>query len=243
MATFNVKSLKPRAMLSISIVLAVSSAALLAMNPMASVGQSLVCTEDLGQSDVILVENFNPNYLVFERAAVLQSAGLASRVLVPVQHSADPEVANAVSRGVAEVMAHQARLTAWEIILIGETEPVTLNAALQIRNRLAQDRVRSMIIVTPGFRSRRSALVYHAVLKDLDARVYCVPVFGRITPERWTDTWHGIQQVTEEWLKLQYYRLYALPSFSRRDHQFVPPRTPPRRPTDSVAASRGGSSL
>jgi hypothetical protein len=101
-----------------------------------------------------------------------------------------------------------------------------------------------MIIVTPGFRSRRSALVYHAVLKDLDARVHCVPVFGRITPERWADTWHGIQQVTEEWLKLQYYRLYALPTFSRKEHQFVvPPRTIPRRSTDSVAVSRGGSVL
>jgi hypothetical protein len=242
MATFNVKSLQTRAMFSISIVVAMSSA-LLAMNPTASVGKSLVCTEDLGQSDVILVENFDPNYLVFERAAALQSAGLASRVLVPVQHSGDPSVANAVSRGVAEVMARQARLNAWEIVLIGETEPVTLNAAFQVRTRLAQDRVRSIIVVAPGFRSRRSALVYHAVLKDLDARVYCVPVFGRIRPDRWTDTWHGIQQVTEELLKLQYYRLYVLPSFSRKDRSFaLPARTTSPRQTESVAASRAGGS-
>jgi len=27
----------------------------------------------------------------------------------------------------------------------------------------------------------------------------------------WTREWHGIQSVVEEWLKLQYYRLYVLP--------------------------------
>jgi hypothetical protein len=231
-------------MLSISVIGVVISAALLAMNLMASVGQSLVCTEGPGESDVILVENFDPNYLVFERAAALQRAGLASRALVPVQRSGDPGAANPVSLGVAEVMARQARLRAWEPVLVGETEPVTLNAAFQIRDRLAQDDVRSVIVVTPGFRSRRSALVYDAVLKDLHASVYCVPVFGRITPERWAATWHGIQQVTEEWLKLQYYRLYVLPSFSRSDRQFaVPPRTSPPRPTDSLAVSRDAGAL
>jgi hypothetical protein len=237
------KLLRTRTMLAISIIVVMISAALLAMNPMASVGQSLVCTEGLGESDVIVVENFDPNYLVFERAAALQSAGLAARVLVPVQRSGDLGVANAVSRDVAEVMARQARLRAWDIVLVGEAEPVTLNAAFEIRNRLVQDRVRSVIVVSPGFRSRRSALVYHAVLRDLDARVYCVPVFGRIRPDRWTDTWHGIQQVTEELLKLQYYRLYVLPSFSRWDRQFADPvRTLSPRPTDTVAASRAGGS-
>ena len=27
----------------------------------------------------------------------------------------------------------------------------------------------------------------------------------------WTESWHGIQEVVEQWLKLQYYRLYVLP--------------------------------
>jgi hypothetical protein len=37
-----------------------------------------------------------------------------------------------------------------------------------------------------------------------------VPVFGVNTPKNWTQTWHGIQGVTEQWLKLQYYRFYVL---------------------------------
>ncbi len=178
---------------------------------LAGIGRSLICVEDLGPSDVIVVENFDPNYLLFERTAELERAGVASRALVPVEASRDPQVANPVSSGVADVMARQARLRDWEIVLVRETEPVSLNAAAQIRDRLAEDHIKSLTLVTSAFRSRRSSLVYRAVLGDVGAQVHCVPVFGRATPERWTETWHGIQEVAEEFLKLQYYRFYVLP--------------------------------
>ena len=179
------------------------------------VGRSLVCREDLAPSDVMLIENFDRNYLVFERAASLERAGIALRTLVPVEASRDPSVANPVSKGVAEVMARQARLKEWEAVPVREAEPISLNAAVQIRAHLAEDHVRSLIVVTAGLRSMRSSLVYQAVLGNAGTRVYCVPVFGRTSPERWGETWHGIQQVTEEFLKLQYYRFYVLPFMAR----------------------------
>src|SRR5262249_46033969 len=101
------------------------------------------------------------------------------------------------------------------ILPIQEIEPVSLNAAYQIRNQLAKEHIRSMIIVTPGFRSRRTELVYHRVLRDVGTQLYCVPVFGRTSPGRWMETWHGIQDVTTEFLKLQYYRFYVIPFLSR----------------------------
>ena len=30
-------------------------------------------------------------------------------------------------------------------------------------------------------------------------------------PDNWTSSWHGIQDVTEQFIKLQYYRFYVLP--------------------------------
>ena len=72
---------------------------------MLKIGQSLVCAEEISPSDVILVENFDPNYLVFERAAALYKVGFAARVLVPTAASRDPERANPVSQGIAELMA------------------------------------------------------------------------------------------------------------------------------------------
>ena len=177
---------------------------------------SLVCAGAPQPSDIILVENFDPSYRAFERAAELEKAGFAPRALVPVQVSDDPAAANPVSKGIADLMARQARMGAWEIIPIRLTEPISLNAAYQIRDQLVRQRVRSVIVVTAGFRSRRTSLVYQSVLHDLGTQVSCAPVFGLTTPEGWTNTWHGMQEVTEEFLKLQYYRFYVIPFLSRR---------------------------
>ncbi len=174
------------------------------------IGQSLVCTEEMSLSDVILVENFDPNYLVFERAAALHKAGFAARVLVLTDVSRDPERADLVSQGIAELMSRVARLQDPEILPIRIREPVSLNAAYQIRDFLTKEHLRSVIVVTNGFRSKRSALVYHAVLDPAGIKVGCMPVFAGHTPKNWTATWHGIEDVTEQFLKLQYYRLYVL---------------------------------
>jgi len=177
----------------------------------ARIAQSLICAEDVTAVDAMLIENFDPNYLLFERAETLERAGIASVALVPVEISSEPNVANPVSQGIADVMARQARLRRWRTIPIGFSEPIALNAALQIRSRLASERIKSIIVVAPGFRSRRSSLVYQAVFGEAGIAVHCVPVFGRIGPEHWTETWHGIQEVLEEFIKLQYYRFYVLP--------------------------------
>jgi len=175
------------------------------------IARSLVCERDLAPSDVLLIENFDPQYLLFERAAALRQAGLAGRILVPVQASRDPNVANLVSYGIADVMAKYARLGAWESVPIPEIEPISLNAAAQIRNHLVDEHVKSVIVVTPGFRSRRSALVYRAVMDHGGPQIHCDPVFGATRRDRWTERWHGVQEVAEEFLKLQYYRFYVIP--------------------------------
>jgi hypothetical protein len=183
----------------------------------ASLGRSLIGPEDVAASDVILVENFDPNYLVFERAAALQKAGIAARVLVPTETlQQDRERPNAVSRGIAELMARTARVQNPEIIPTRDIEPITLNAAFQLRDFLIEHHLRSVVVAAPAFRSRRSSLIYGAVLRPAGIQVYCTPVFGARTPENWTATWHGIQEVIEQFLKLQFYRFYVLPLFRVR---------------------------
>ncbi len=71
---------------------------------------------------------------------------------------------NDVALGIAEVMARIARVGAIEIVPIREVEPITLNAARDVQRFLEREHIRSVIVVTPLFRSRRSALVYGATL-------------------------------------------------------------------------------
>ena len=174
------------------------------------IGQSLACKEQLSQSDLILVENIDPDYLLFERAATLQKAGFGARVLIPVQVSHNSERANAVSMGIAELMGRVSQMRTSEIMPIRVPEPISLNAAFEIRDFLTKEHVTSAIVVTSGFRSKRSSLIYQAVLAPAGIRVSCIPVFVGADPEDWPETWHGIQEVTEQFLKLQFYRFYVL---------------------------------
>lgn len=200
-----------------------------------SIARSLTCAEAVAPSDVILVENFDPNYLVFERAAALEKAGLAAMVLVPTE-SSGIDADTTLSRGIAEFMARLARVQALKIIPTSEIEPISLNAAYQIRDVLAREHLRSVIVVAPAFRSRRSSLVYGAVLRTAGIEVYCSPVVGVHTSENWTSTWHGIQEVTEQFIKLQYYRFYVLPLSRRRAGGVGPDPVP--RPSSSASPER-----
>jgi hypothetical protein len=177
----------------------------------AEIGRSLQCTDPIVRSDILVIENFDPNYMVFKRAAALVNSHLASRVLVPIAASGNPLIADPVSKGIAEVMARQAGLEAWDMVLVNASEPIALNTVVQIRDRVRSMDIRSILVVTTAFRSRRTSLVYHQVFDRLGVRVSCAPVVELSDAERWTERWHGIQEVTEELLKLYYYRFYVIP--------------------------------
>ena len=180
-----------------------------------AIARSLVCEANAAPSDAILVENFDPDYLLFERARQLRRAGLAARVLVPITTDPGTQEFNDVSLGIAQVMARISRVGDIEFIPVREIEPITLNAARDVHRFLDREHIRSVIVVTPLFRSRRSALVCEATLGRAGIAVRYEPVQGSRGVNTWTQSWHGIQEVLEQWAKLQYYRLYALPMLAR----------------------------
>ena len=174
-----------------------------------ALGWSLACAGDITGSDVLLIENLEPNYLVFERAAQLQQQRHSARTLVLVQGSADGGPGR-VPAGVAAVFGRIAHLSDPELLPIQEIEPFTMNAAYQARQALLHVGARSMTIVSPGFRSRRTLLVYRRVMEPAGIQVGCVQVWGTTDPENWTHTWHGIQEVLLQVVKLAYYEGWVL---------------------------------
>ena len=173
-------------------------------------GNALTCEERVGPVDAIVIDNIDQDYLLFKRAAVLHRQGLSDRVLVPTFTSPDSGGAT-VDEGFVRVMAQAAGLKEFESILFQPPEPFTLGLANHLRDFLKTDEVTSVMLVATGFRSRRSLLVYERSLAQVSVDVSCVPVFGTVGPEDWTNTLHGIQTVLLEFLKLQYYRFYVLP--------------------------------
>jgi hypothetical protein len=132
-------------------------------------------------------------------------------VLVPVRIDPGTLEPNVVAVGIVEVMARIARIGSIEIVSTREIEPITLNAARDLLTFLKREHIRSVIVVTPLFRSHRSVLIYSATFESAGIAVRCEPVEGGHGLHTWTRSWHGIQEVAEQFVKLAYYRLYVLP--------------------------------
>ena len=178
-----------------------------------ALGKGLLCEEQGAGTgvDAIVVENFDVNYLVFERASELKRKRPTARVLVPVQAAPDTGEPDLVFGQIAELMGRTARIGELTMIPVREAEPISLNTAYRVRDFLRKEGIRSVALVAPAFRSRRSAMIYGMVLAPAGISMRCVPVFGEQTPESWLDTWHGVEQILEQYVKLEYYRLFILP--------------------------------
>jgi hypothetical protein len=176
-----------------------------------AIARSLVCDANPAPSDAIIIENFDPDYLLFERATQLRRAGIAARVLVPVWMDPGTQTPNDVTLGIVQVMARISRIGTIEVVPTSNVEPITLSTARDVQRFLERERIRSVIVVTPLFRSRRSALVYGATLGRAGIAVRFQPVQESRGVNTWIRSWHGIEEVVQQWLKLQYYRLYVLP--------------------------------
>jgi hypothetical protein len=176
------------------------------------VAESLVCEnlERLERADAILIDYLDPDLSMFGRARQLQLAGLSSRVIAPVDVDPATGSISTVAAAVIDVQARQARIDDLRTVPASDVEPYSLNTAFRIRQFAKENGIASVILVTPAFRSQRSMMIYAAVLSPAGVSIQCAPVFRRSVGD-WTQTWHGIQDVGLQFIKLQYYRWYVLP--------------------------------
>lgn len=213
------RSARPRTTWTFRVGLAATLALLLWLTQgwwIPAIGRSLICEPSTDRADALLLENFDQDVSVFERATTLRRAGRADRVIVPVAIDARTGEPDAVKLRITQVMADFADLGPFDVVSMREVEPISLNAASDIGRALASHSIRSVIVVSPLFRSRRSALVYSLVLGRDDVKVQCEPALAPVGPADWTNTWHGVQEVAQQWIKLKYYQWYVLPFGSQQ---------------------------
>ncbi len=173
--------------------------------------ESLVCSSTEAPSDAVLIDHVDDNYLLFERAQRLQAGGLASIVLVPILSSESNGAPNTVSIEFVDVMCRIARASRCITFHAPADEPISLNLARGSAHELRARGVKSVLLVTDGFRSERALMVYSAVLAPIGITVHCQPVFGTRSPLNWFESLHGIQEVALQFIKLWYYRLVVMP--------------------------------
>jgi len=173
--------------------------------------ESLVCVRGEAPSDAILIDNVEYSYLLFEHAQELKSQGLASTVLVPILGEDSEAGPTEVSLGFVDVMCRAAHISECITFSVPAVEPFSLNLARSTAQELQTRGIRSVLLVTDGFRSRRDFDLYAAVLRPLNITVHCQPVFGTRTPLNWSDSTHGVQEVGLQLMKLWYYRITVMP--------------------------------
>ena len=172
--------------------------------------ESLVCAAAEAPSDAVLIDNVEYKYVLFERAQRLKARGLASTVLVPILGPVSDSEPNAVSLGFVDVMCRIARVSDCITFHVPSVEPISLNLARSTAQELNARGIRSVLLVTDGFRSRRAFDVYAAVLGPLGITVRCQPVFGSHTPLNWSESSHGVEEVGLQFIKLWYYRVIVM---------------------------------
>ena len=170
-------------------------------------GRTLVHQGSIVASDALLIDDFELDYSLFDRAGQLQRRGLATRVLVPVASGADAARPSPYAVPIVETMNKMAHLENVELIPYTEEEPISLNMAKELLPYLRQTQTRSVIVISPGFRSKRSYRVYDSVFRPAGIEVSCEPVLRKTTPQNWIKSWHGVQDFTLQFGKLWYYRL------------------------------------
>ena len=171
--------------------------------------ESLVCVSSEVPSEAILIDHVEDNYLLFERAQQLQARGAAPMVLVPILSSESNGRPNAVSLGFVELMCRISQIPRCITFHAPSNEPISLNLARHSKRELEARGIKSVVIVTDGFRSRRSLAVYDSILGSSGIAVRCQPVFGSHGPANWFESYHGIQDVMLQFVKFWYYRLFV----------------------------------
>jgi uncharacterized SAM-binding protein YcdF (DUF218 family) len=83
--------------------------------------------------------------------------------------------------------------------------PITLTSSKYALQVLVRDRVKSALLVSPGFHLRRSYLVYRHLCTPLNITVYPVACFDDYEPDNWWHEGNGVRDFVSELAKLMYY--------------------------------------
>ena len=92
-----------------------------------------------------------------------------------------------------------------KIIAVPEKHPVTLTEARIVLADLSKAGIRSAILLTEDFHSRRSYWAYKQVGAPLGIEIISYPYFGKFQRESWWKEATGVRNFSEELVKFFYY--------------------------------------
>lgn len=144
------------------------------------------------------------------RGLNLLSSGRVKRLVIVLHRIArlhrpyglDTDYANLVSKVLQD---HGLKETDFKIIEAPIRNPVTLTAARAALDVLSHENVKSAILLSQGFHTRRSFLSYQYAGIPHNIKIYPFACFTEYEPDQWWKRYPGVRNFGTEILKLAYY--------------------------------------
>ena len=93
----------------------------------------------------------------------------------------------------------------FKVIVVSTRHPVTLKEAEVVLEALSKENIKSAILLSPGFHTRRSYLAYQYVGIPLQIKIFPSACFTEYQLNNWWVQESGVRDFTIELLKLGYY--------------------------------------
>jgi hypothetical protein len=169
-----------------------------------------------GTADIVVLEGIGHiERELVARAAGMVSSGKARRMVVVLNRVPEdnPSVETEAPLSVVQKALGGLGLddTSCRIIVTSFRHPLTFTSAKEVMQVLAGEGVRNVILISPGFHTRRSYLVYQSIGEPLQIRIYPYASFDGHNHglDKWWTQWHGVYDFIEQGIKLLYYMVRA----------------------------------
>ena len=140
----------------------------------------------------------------------LLSSGKVKRLVIVLQNIAPAHRPYGINGNYPDIVLQKLKNlglkeTESKVIVVPIRHPVTLKEAEVVLKDLSKENIKSVILLSPGFHTRRSYLVYQHVGIPLQIKIFPFASFTEYQLNNWWVQEHGVRDFTVELLKLGYY--------------------------------------
>jgi hypothetical protein len=140
----------------------------------------------------------------------LLSSGKVKRIVIVLQDIAPAHRPYGINGNYPDIVGQKLKNlglseTEFKVIIVHIGLPVTLREAEQVLNALSKENIKSAILLSPGFHTRRSYLAYQHVGMPLHIKIFPSASFTNYQINNWWVQENGVRDFTAEFFKLGYY--------------------------------------
>lgn len=137
--------------------------------------------------------------------------GKAKRLFVVIHQPVESLKLFVLEREYAQLLVNESDRIGLEkvrfqiVVVPSNGHPVTLNEARFVVTILSKDEIRSAILLSKGFHTRRSFGIYSQEGARVGLRVIPLPYFNKYKDDNWWQHAEGVHDLFEQYIKLFYY--------------------------------------